>query len=73
MAWFIVRTSSDKHFPGETNRYYLKVGDIIKFGRVRFKIRKLVLEQEEGRPEPANNSPNASAIRMPELHQRFPS
>ena len=45
MAWFIVRYSQAKEFGStqdfENNRFFVEEGDIIKFGRVRFKIRKL--------------------------------
>lgn len=44
MAWNVVRFSNDLYQPGQCNRYYVKQGDIIKFGRVRFKIRKLTLD-----------------------------
>jgi hypothetical protein len=41
MIWQIIRFTEDTFNPGEFNRYYCEEGDIIKFGRVRFKIRKL--------------------------------
>jgi hypothetical protein len=43
MAWHIVRYTQDLYFPKEQNRFYLLQGDIVKFGRVRFRIRKLNL------------------------------
>lgn len=47
MAWHIVRYTPDKLSPKETNRFYVGLGDIIKFGRVRFRIRKLCLSEED--------------------------
>jgi len=41
MAWHVVRYTPDKLNPREENRFYCVQGDIIKFGRVRFRIRKL--------------------------------
>lgn len=42
MAWFIVRYSTAMiGNEVEQNRFFVEEGDIIKFGRVRFKIRKL--------------------------------
>ena len=45
MAWFVVRYYADKYQPSESNKFYVEQGDIIKFGRVRFKIRKLEMLQ----------------------------
>lgn len=47
MAWHIVRYTQDLYFPKEQNRFYLQEGDIVKFGRVRFRIRKLNLNLSE--------------------------
>ena len=47
MAWFVVRYQQDKYNPKENNRMYVELGDIIKFGRVRFRIRKLCLNYED--------------------------
>ena len=47
MAWFVVRYYADKYQPGCSNKFYVEQGDIIKFGRVRFKIRKLVMQEED--------------------------
>ena len=47
MAWFVVRYSQDKYNPKENNKTYVGLGDIIKFGRVRFRIRKLCLNYED--------------------------
>ena len=47
MAWFVVRYSQDKYKPQENNKMYVELGDIIKFGRVRFRIRKLCLNYED--------------------------
>ena len=47
MAWYVVRYTIDKLNTNETNRFYLILGDIVKFGRVRFRIRKLVLHPED--------------------------
>ena len=38
MAWFVVRYQQDKYNPKENNRMYVDLGDIIKFGRVNFKV-----------------------------------
>ena len=43
MAWHVVRYTQDKYNPKENNRMYVQQGDIIKFGRVRFRMRKLCL------------------------------
>lgn len=47
MAWYIIRYSPDKFDQSQDNTMYAQVGDIIKFGRVRFRIRRLVLGNEE--------------------------
>lgn len=48
MAWFVVRYYADKYQPNESNKFYVEEGDIIKFGRVRFRIRKLrILDEYE--------------------------
>ena len=41
MAWHVVRYTPDQLNSREENRFYCHQGDIIKFGRVRFRIRKL--------------------------------
>lgn len=46
MAWFIVRYNQDKYDPKYDNQMYIEVGDVIKFGRVRFRVRRLVLEND---------------------------
>lgn len=46
MAWYIVRYNQDKFDRKFDNQMYASVGDIIKFGRVRFRIRRLVLCNE---------------------------
>jgi hypothetical protein len=45
MAWQIVRYTPDNLNPGETNRFYVALGDIIKFGRVRFRIKQMQIEE----------------------------
>ena len=47
MAWLIVRYNQDWITPSDENIYYCERGDIIKFGRVRFKIRHMVLDPED--------------------------
>jgi hypothetical protein len=47
MAWYVVRYQQDKYNLKENNRMYVGLGDIIKFGRVRFRIRKLCLNYED--------------------------
>jgi hypothetical protein len=47
MAWFVVRHYADKYQPSESNKFYVEQGDIIKFGRVRFKIRKLRIREKD--------------------------
>lgn len=47
MAWYIVRYNQDKLVSNEFNRFYLEQGDIIKFGRVRFRIRDLKITAKE--------------------------
>ena len=47
MAWLVVRYSQDWINPNDENVYYCEKGDIIKFGRVRFKIRSLVIELDQ--------------------------
>lgn len=47
MAWFVVRYYPDKYQPQENNKFYVEEGDIIKFGRVRFKIRKLRIQDRD--------------------------
>lgn len=44
MAWLVVRYQQDWMYPNEENIYYVEKGDIIKFGRVRFKIRELMIQ-----------------------------
>lgn len=48
MAWFVVRYQQDKYNLKENNKIYCDHGDIIKFGRVRFRIRKLSINYDEG-------------------------
>jgi hypothetical protein len=45
MAWLVVKYNHDKFPPHDENVYYVQKGDIIKFGRVRFKIRELKLNR----------------------------
>ena len=47
MAWYIVRYNHDMLHPNEVNRFYIDEGDIIKFGRVRFRVRKLKIEDDD--------------------------
>ena len=47
MAWFVVRYQQDKHNAKENNKIYCDLGDIIKFGRVRFRIRKLCINYDD--------------------------
>jgi hypothetical protein len=47
MVWQIVRYSVDSFSGQDENRFICEKGDIIKFGRVRFKIRKLHIRDEE--------------------------
>ena len=47
MAWFVVRYQQDKHNAKENNKIYCDFGDIIKFGRVRFRIRKLCINYDD--------------------------
>lgn len=47
MAWYIVRYNQDKLQPSEYNKFYIEQGDIIKFGRVRFRVRKLKIEDDK--------------------------
>jgi len=56
MAWHVVRYTIDKLNTKETNRFYLIQGDIVKFGRVRFRIRKLVLHPEDESEDEDNGS-----------------
>ena len=52
MAWFIVRYSTAMiGNEVEHNRFYVEEGDIIKFGRVRFKIRKLRILDDDDESE----------------------
>lgn len=44
MAWRVVRYQQDPLHPNEENIYYIEKGDIIKFGRVRFKVRELMIQ-----------------------------
>jgi hypothetical protein len=44
MAWLVVRYQQDWMYPNEENIYYIEKGDIIKFGRVRFKVRELMIQ-----------------------------
>jgi hypothetical protein len=44
MAWLVVRYQQDIMYPNEENIYYVEKGDIIKFGRVRFKVRELMIQ-----------------------------
>lgn len=44
MAWLVVRYQQDVMYPNEDNIYYVEKGDIIKFGRVRFKVRELMIQ-----------------------------
>lgn len=44
MAWLVVRYNQDNLFPSEDNVYYIEKGDIIKFGRVRFKVREMLIQ-----------------------------
>ncbi len=50
MAWHIVRYSPDKLNPNESNRFYVGKSDIIKFGRVRFRIKKLNIDDGQANP-----------------------
>lgn len=45
MAWLVVKYNQDKFPPHDDNIYYVQKGDIIKFGRVRFKIRELKINR----------------------------
>lgn len=45
MAWLVVKYNQDWIPPHEENVYYVQKGDIIKFGRVRFKIRELKINR----------------------------
>ncbi len=47
MAWHVVRYSPDKLNSREENRFYCTQGDIIKFGGVRFRIRKLRINDND--------------------------
>ena len=49
MAWYVVRYSHAKigRDEKETNKFYVNEGDIIKFGRVRFKVRQLKIKDDE--------------------------
>jgi hypothetical protein len=47
MAWQIVRYTNDKLNPSLSNRFYVGLGDIIKFGRVRFRIKKMQMDGSE--------------------------
>ena len=47
MAWHVVRYTPDKFNSREENRFYCSQGDIIKFGRVRFRIRKLRINDND--------------------------
>lgn len=52
MAWLVVKYNQDWLPPHEENVYYVEKGDIIKFGRVRFKIRELKINRSaEGESE----------------------
>lgn len=42
-AWKIVKYGVDSNH--RLNSYILKEGDVIKFGRVRFKVKKIVIEE----------------------------
>lgn len=44
MAWLVVRYNQDWIYPTEDNIYYIEKGDIIKFGRVRFKVREMSIQ-----------------------------
>ncbi len=43
--WRIVKY--ENHVANKTNCYKLEQEDVIKFGRVRFKVKKLVIDQKE--------------------------
>lgn len=47
MAWQVVRFTQDKFNPKQDNKFYCKETDIIKFGRVRFRIRKLRINHDD--------------------------
>ena len=47
MAWLVVKYNQDWIPPHEENVYYVEKGDIIKFGRVRFKIRELKINRSQ--------------------------
>lgn len=58
MAWHIVRYNQDRLYPNEYNRFYIEEGDIIKFGRVRFRVRKLEIEDDEESSSESNENGN---------------
>jgi hypothetical protein len=45
MAWLVIKYNQDWLPPHEENVFYVEKGDIIKFGRVRFKVRELKINQ----------------------------
>jgi hypothetical protein len=56
MGWQIVRYHKDWINTQYENIFYCEEGDIIKFGRVRFKIRKLrIQENDEESSDPLAN------------------
>ena len=57
MAWLIVRYNQDWIIPNDENVYYCEKGDIIKFGRVRFKIRTLVIDPENEQDDSRGEQP----------------
>jgi len=61
MAWIIVKYTQDILYPNETNRYYLTQGDIIKFGRVRFRLRKLHIEDDYDSSEDRDEAKDSGA------------
>mmetsp|Transcript_22019 Transcript_22019/g.16387 ORF Transcript_22019/g.16387 Transcript_22019/m.16387 type:complete len:93 (+) Transcript_22019:263-541(+) len=44
-VWRVVKY--ENHVENKTNCYELVQGDVVKFGRVRFKIKKLVVDAKE--------------------------
>ena len=73
MGWQIVRYNRDWINPQYDNVYYCEEGDIIKFGRVRFKIRKLRIQGDEpdSQIEDQNNARNPDDTLTIEEHQNL--
>ena len=64
--WYVINSEPSINMINPNEDYYLKEGDIIKFGKVKYFVKKICIKKEEGNSKKENDVDNKNNIKKEE-------